>query len=133
MPRQSRDQRRPMNRSLHCQPMRSSLHECYTPHVNFRRFLGAAIVVICVCVPIIESFDTWDQTLVDGNDTEANLVIAALCVGLALTAATIHITPVRLLPTDARSHLTLPGPVRGSAPLLTPSPASSPPTSALRI
>lgn len=102
--------------------------------MGFRRILGAAIVVICVCVPIIESFDTWDQTLVDGNDTEANLVIAALCVGLALTAATIHITPVRLLPTDARSHLTLAKPVRGSAPaLLTPSPASSPPTSALRI
>jgi len=25
--------------------------------------------------------DTWDNTLSDGNDTEANVVIAALCVG----------------------------------------------------
>jgi hypothetical protein len=102
--------------------------------VGFRRYLGAAIVLICICVPVIESFDTWDQTLVDGNDTEANIVIAALCVGLALTAATIVITPVRLLPTDARPHLTLPTPVRCSGPgLLSPSPASSPPTSTLRI
>jgi len=113
---------------------RSPSLECYTSHVGFRRFLGAAIVVICVCVPIIESFDTWDQTLVDGNDTEANLVIAALCVGLALTAGTIHITPVRLLPTDARSHLMRPASVRFMAPVfLAPSPASSPPTSRLRI
>jgi hypothetical protein len=102
--------------------------------VGFRRILGAAIVLICISVPVIESFDTWDQTLIDGNDTEANIVIAALCVGLALTAATIHITPVRQLPTDARSHLTSPAPVRFTAlALLVPSPASSPPSSTLRI
>jgi hypothetical protein len=99
---------------------RSSLLRCYTPDVHFRRLLGAAIVAICVCVPIIESFDTWDHTFVDGNDTEANLVLAALCVGLALTAATIHITPVRLLPIDARAWHA-------------PSAATGPPTASLRI
>jgi hypothetical protein len=102
--------------------------------VHFRRLLGAAIVAICVCVPIIESFDTWDHTFVDGNDTEANLVLAALCVGLALTAATIHITPVRLLPIDARSRLTRPTAVRLAAPAWhAPSAATGPPTASLRI
>jgi hypothetical protein len=53
--------------------------------VNIRRLMSAAIVAICVLVPAVEAFDTWDQTLRDGNDTEATLVIAAVCVGFALS------------------------------------------------
>jgi hypothetical protein len=32
-------------------------------------------------------FDQWDRTLEDGNDTEINLLVVALCVGVALSAA----------------------------------------------
>ena len=110
-------------------------HTCYTPDVGVRRLLGAAIVVICIGVPLAESFDTWDHTASDGNDTEANVVIAALCVGLALsTVATIVITRVRSLPVDTRFDSTLPtfGRLIRSL-LLAPSPAVSPPPTALRI
>ena len=50
--------------------------------------MSAAIVAICVLVPAVEAFDHWDQTLRDGNDTEATLVIAAVCVGFALSIGT---------------------------------------------
>ena len=94
-----------------------------------------AIVVICIGVPLVESFDTWDHTASDGNDTEANVIIAALCVGLALsTVATIVITRVRSLPIDARFDLNVPTFVRfTSSALLAPSPAVSPPPTTLRI
>ena len=62
--------------------------------------MGAVIVAICIGVPAVEAFDRWDQTLADGNDTEANVVVAALCVGLALSA--VH-TSVNLLLRGLRS------------------------------
>src|SRR5262245_25962970 len=79
------------------------MHECYTRYVGIRRLFGAAIIAICIVVPLVESLDTWDNTLSDGNDTEANVVIAALCVGMALSAA-VKIGAVRLraLPVDPR-------------------------------
>ena len=90
---------------------------------------------MCIGVPLAESFDTWDHTASDGNDTEVNVVIAALCVGLALsTVATIVITRVRSLPIDARcdlSRATFTG--LTSSLLLAPSPAASPPPTTLRI
>ena len=64
--------------------------------------MGAVIVAICIGVPAVEAFDRWDQTLADGNDTEANVVVAALCVGLALSA--VH-TSVNLLLRALRSCL----------------------------
>src|SRR5262245_53082232 len=84
------------------------MHECYTRFVGIRRLFGAVIIAICIVVPLVESFDTWDNTLSDGNDTEANVVIAALCVGLALTAAAkiIVVSGVRALPVDARFQAT---------------------------
>jgi len=45
----------------------------------------------------VETFDQWDQTLQDGTDTEANLVVVALCVGLALSVAEIILARVRSL------------------------------------
>ena len=62
--------------------------------------MGVVIVAICIGVPAVEAFDRWDQTLADGNDTEANVVVAALCVGLALSA--VH-TSVNLLLRALRS------------------------------
>jgi hypothetical protein len=101
-----------------------------------RRLLGAAIVVICIGVPLVESFDTWDHTAQDGNDTEANVVVAALCVGLALSAAaTIVISRIRAIAIDRRSRLTLPASfARFDALYLTvPLARSNPPPTALRI
>lgn len=54
------------------QPVRSRTH---------RLFL-AALLAICVGAPVVEIFDQWDRTLQDGNDTEASVVIVALCVGM---------------------------------------------------
>jgi hypothetical protein len=54
---------------------------------SVRQFGIAAIFVVCLAAPVLEMFDRWDQTLQTGNDTEANLVIAALCVGVAFVAA----------------------------------------------
>src|SRR5262245_45652288 len=54
-----------------------------------RRLAIAAILAISLGAPIAELFDTWDQTLQTGNDTEANMVVAALCVGVAFAIGTI--------------------------------------------
>ena len=57
-----------------------------------RRLTAALILCLAIGCPIVEMFDHWDQTFTDGNDTEANVVIVALCVGLAfLTAARVRI------------------------------------------
>ena len=53
--------------------------------MSVRRFLGVIVLALCVGGPIVEAFDQWDHTLLDGNDTEANLVIVALCIGLAFS------------------------------------------------
>ena len=54
-----------------------------------RRLVIPAILAICLGGPIVEMFDRWDNTLQDGNDTEASVVVAALCVGVALALGTI--------------------------------------------
>jgi hypothetical protein len=51
----------------------------------------AAIVAICIGGPIVEMFDQWDQTAWDGNDTEANVVIAALCIGVGVAIRTMAV------------------------------------------
>ena len=42
-------------------------------------------------------FDRWDSELQDGNDTEINLVVAAVCVGVAFCAAAAVVAAVRAL------------------------------------
>src|SRR5215468_10475422 len=63
--------------------------EGYNGHVSgsVRQFGIAAIFAVCLAAPVLEMFDRWDQTLQTGNDTEANLVVVALCVGVAFVAA----------------------------------------------
>src|SRR5262245_41803017 len=80
------------------------MQECYTRYVGVRRVFGAVIIAICIVVPLVESVDNWDNTLSDGNDNEANVVIAAVCVGLAWSAAAniFVVSDVRALPIDAR-------------------------------
>jgi hypothetical protein len=104
--------------------------------VSVRRLLAAAIVVICIGVPLVESFDTWDQPGQGANDTEANVVFVALCVGLALSAGTaIVIARAQSLTVDGRFPLTVPSsPVRFAASCpAAPRPTVSPPVTALRI
>jgi hypothetical protein len=55
--------------------------------VSLRRFATGVILAICIGAPILEMFDQWDRTLEDGNDTEINLVVGALCVGVAFSVA----------------------------------------------
>ena len=92
-----------------------------------RRLFIVAIVAVCLGGPMVEIFDSWDQTSRDGNDTEANVLVVALCVGLAFATGTlIVVNQIRTLAsrpagTDSRTsphHVAF---------LLPPSPASSPP------
>jgi hypothetical protein len=54
---------------------------------RIRRFSVALILLACLGAPILEMCDHWDHTLQNGNDTESNVVIVALCVGVALITA----------------------------------------------
>ena len=101
--------------------------------VSGRQLIGALIVTVCVGAPLVEAFDRWDDTLRDGNDTEANLVIAALCVGFALTVVGTVLAWIRSLST--RSSLGEAGSTRTAVARMMPAPpipTSSPPL-ALRI
>ena len=97
--------------------------------VSLRQVLGVIVVAICVAAPIAEAFDQWDHTLQDGNDTEANLVVAAVCVGVALSVAATIIARVRALATAGRIRVRVSPATRPTqAPLFAPKPSSGPPT-----
>ena len=57
--------------------------------MSARRWLVVAILAVCLGGPIAESFDWWDQSQPAGDDTETNLVVVALSVGLAVSVAAI--------------------------------------------
>jgi hypothetical protein len=103
---------------------------CYTlVKVRSRRFAVAAIVAICIGTPIVEMFDQWDHTLQDGNDTEANVAVAALCIGVGFAIGTIVVvTRIRALSSSSRVLTLAPAtiwfPATSSAP---PIPTGSPP------
>jgi hypothetical protein len=99
-----------------------------------RRLLSAAIIAITLGAPIVEMFDGWDQTLKDGNDTEANVVVAALCVGVAFAIGTIAIAGrIRTLSSAAtRRVIGARAVIRQVASALAPVPTVSPP-SILRV
>ncbi len=44
-------------------------------------------LLTCLICPLVELFDNWDHTIQTGNDTEYALVVLALCVGVAYSAA----------------------------------------------
>jgi hypothetical protein len=48
---------------------------------------GVLLLVICIGAPIAEMFDRWDDTAQTGNDTEATLVLVAVCIGVGFVAA----------------------------------------------
>jgi hypothetical protein len=94
-----------------------------------RRLAIAVIVAFCIGGPIVEMFDQWDRTSRNGNDTEADAVIVALCVGLAFSIAPVVVD--RLCAISLRS---LPGLIASllvrfvSPALAVPVPNSRPPT-----
>jgi hypothetical protein len=95
-----------------------------------RRLVIAAIVCIALGAPIVEMFDRWDQTLNDGNDTEANVVVTALCIGVTLAIGTVVIVDrIRALSSSAvgrvfETRLVVPD----LAFVVGPLPTASPPT-----
>jgi hypothetical protein len=50
----------------------------------------AAMIVLALCIgaPVAELCDRWDPVDHEGSDSELAIVVAAACVGMALTAAT---------------------------------------------
>jgi hypothetical protein len=70
--------------------------------VKGRRFAIGLIVAICVGGPIVEMFDQWDHTVQDGKDTEADAVIAALCVGIGISLAGVAVQCVRALASQSQ-------------------------------
>src|ERR1700674_3997300 len=101
--------------------------------IGLRRFATGVILTICIGTPVMEIFDQWDRTLQDGNDTEINLVVVALCVGVAFAVAGAIIACVRSFAHARGGFVLIPESFITS--LLTfaaPVPNGSPPT-ALRI
>jgi len=47
-------------------------------------FAGAIALAVCLVCPLVDLFDQWDHALQTGQDTEYQLFVLALCVGLAL-------------------------------------------------
>jgi hypothetical protein len=45
------------------------------------------VLLTCLICPLLEMFDSWDDTTQTGNDTEYTLVILALCVGVGYSFA----------------------------------------------
>ena len=104
---------------------------CYTTgRVDVRRFAIAVILAVCLGGPVVEMFDRWDHTFQDGNDTEANVVVVALCVGAALSVARILVTRIRALAAHVPGDIVFAcAPVRLKTPFfLIPFPTASPPT-----
>jgi hypothetical protein len=83
MLRQRRLARLPMHVSVKAS---SRATGCYTLFTGLmRRIAIALILVVCIGAPVAETFDRWDHTYQDGNDTEAALVVISLCIGAALS------------------------------------------------
>ena len=99
-----------------------------------RRLAIAAILAISLGAPIAELFDTWDQTLQTGSDTEANMVVVVLCVGVAFAIGTVVvISRIRALASSsARRLVVVLTRVREIGSVLEPAPTVSPPL-ALRV
>ncbi len=47
------------------------------------RIVIVVLLLICVWAHVSELFDTWDHSLLTGNDLESTLVLVALCLGAA--------------------------------------------------
>jgi len=110
---------------------------CYTAFtVTLRRFVIIGILAVCLGGQIAEMFDSWDRTLEDGNDTEAYVVVVALCVGVAFSFAGAIVT--RLLAILRQSAAFVFSPIlvaadAAASAVSVPIPTSSPPSIPLRV
>jgi hypothetical protein len=95
-----------------------------------RRLAISTILALSLGAPIVELFDSWDQTLQTGSDTEANVAVVALCVGVAFAIGTVVvINRLRALASaSVRRVVVAPAAPREIASLLRPAPTVSPPT-----
>jgi hypothetical protein len=100
--------------------------------VSLRRFAAGVILAICVGAPVLEMFDQWDRTLQDGNDTEINLVVVALCVGVAFSVAPAIVARLRAPANSHRCFVPTPASLTTLLTFATPIPNRRPPTS-LRV
>lgn len=98
---------------------------------SLRRFATGVILAICIGAPILEMFDQWDRTPRDGNDTEINLVVVALCVGVAFSVAAAIVARLRA-PGNHSCFVPTPASLTTLLTFATPIPNSRPPTS-LRV
>ena len=94
-----------------------------------RRLFIAAIIAISLGAPIVELFDSWDQSLQSGTDTEANVAVVALCIGVAFAIGTIVIAGrIRALSSTPGGRVVgTRAAVRDVASVLAPVPTVSPP------
>jgi len=95
--------------------------------VSLRRFATGVILAICLGAPLLETFDQWDSTLQDGNDTEINLVIVALSVGAAFSVARAIIARVRASANAGGCFILTPGSTVITLTFTAPLPNSRPP------
>jgi len=96
---------------------------------SLRRLLAVVILGTCLGAPVMEMFDQWDRTPQDGNDTEINLVIVVLCVGLTFVAARTLVGLLRACAIGSGRFVpTLQPTLDSFLSLATPSPNSRPPT-----
>lgn len=95
-----------------------------------RRIFISAIIAISLGAPIVELFDGWDQSLQTGTDTEANVAVVALCIGVAFAIGTIVIAGrIRALSSTSAGRVIVRRVViRQLASALAPVPTVSPPT-----
>src|SRR6266436_3928637 len=97
--------------------------------MGWRQFATGIILAMCIGAPVLEMFDQWDRTLQDGNDTEINLVVVGLCVGVAFSVAGALVARVRASANAlGRFVLTPESTLRALLIFATPIPNSRPPT-----
>ena len=101
--------------------------------MTLRRFAIVAILAVCLGAPIAEMCDQWDHTYQDGNDTETNVVVAALCVGLALSAAGLVVSRVRAMSSTFVVHIFARARVGVTAPFFARPIATTSPPIPLRV
>jgi hypothetical protein len=98
-----------------------------------QRLCLAILFTVCMGAPLLEISDRWDHTLQDGNDTETNLVVVVLCVGVGFIAAAAIIRRVRPSLTDTFHRISCrPLNTHADSSLILPIPHASPPA-ALRV
>jgi hypothetical protein len=60
------------------------------------RLLAVVVLLTCLAGPVAEMFDWWDVAQAAGDDTEANAVVIAMCVGGAMLMARAFVMRLQL-------------------------------------